>query len=350
MKRRFFPLGQEFRAIIYTASNSSQLICLSADGHSIWSFDALDGILNLVIGSSSSDKFTSIQMKNDVELLIGTFGGEIITKSLLNDSIINSKKYSEYPILSIHNENLFYDSQGKLFSNGKVILDDGILQPCRVLKSNEQLFFIKHSAIYIFDGRNDNFIMKLAVDEPVRVAELDQNDNLVICTDRSRLFTLDSLKLKEIDGKEEDEQADEQAAAAATDSSDSENEILDKSTTEQVFSLIKNPNAFELLLLKVDSVHKRVWFETVKITSSMNHNNITINPSETLQVACPLCDDNQQQTLPINTNSCSKGHPITICSQTNQLITIHCYKCRRCNCAFTTKPPTCPFCNSLITK
>ena len=359
IKRRFFPLEQEFRAIVYTGGDSVQLICLSADGKSIWSFDAIDGILKVVLQSSNC-KFTSIQMKNENDLLIGTFKGEIITKSLLNDSI-EILKYSEYPISSICRDLVhFLDSNGRLFYNEKVIFDDGILQPCRLLKSLNNLFLVKHSSIYIFNLITNEFITKLSLNHVICAVELDQNGNLVICTDRGQLFTLDGLlfKLKEIEGKnlietQESDSDEEETAELEEDSDDSEVETtLHKS--ERIFSLIKNPNSSEILILKVDSIHKRAWIEEILISSSSSpksNNRITFNPFDTFSINCPLCNETeQQQTLSLNVNSCLKGHPITICSQTKHLIITKCYKCRNCNCAFTRNPKTCPYCNGLITK
>lgn len=354
-KRRFFPLEQEFRAIIYTAGNSVQLIGLSADGQSIWSFDAIDGILKL-LHQNANCKFTSIQMKNDTELLIGTFKGEIITKSLLNDST-ETRKYSEYPISSICTDLIhFLDSNGRLFSNEKIIFDDGIIQPCRILISSNNLFLVKHCSIYIFDPKTDEFITKLTLSQLICAAELDHIGNLVVCTDRGQLFTLDgSFKLKEIDGKNlietQESESDGEEAEAEEDSDDSDAENLDKS--EIVFSLIKNPNKSEILILKVGSIHKRAWIEEILVSCPEPSNNqitLTSPPFDTFNVICPLCNGkDQQQTLSLAVTSCLKGHPITICSQTGNLIITKCYKCRNCTCAFLKNPLKCPFCNGLIT-
>lgn len=338
-------MEQEFRAIIYTATNSSELICLSADGQSIWSFDAIDGILKLVL-QSATDKFTSIHMKSGTELLIGTFNGEIITKSLQTDDLQDTKKYSEFPILEICNE-YFFDSQGRLFSDEKIIFDDGILQPCRILKSSKHLLLVKHASIYIFDS--NEFVTKLTHNELLSAAELDQNGNLIICTDRGSLLTLDGLKLKDLNLKAETQESDDENEENAEDSEDSDQEISDKS--ERIFSLIKHPNTAEILILKVDAINKRAWIEEASI-SGVTSNTKTLPKTkltaDTADVTCPLC--NELQNLLISTNSCLKGHPITICSQTKQLIIKKCYTCRSCNSSFTTNPKTCPYCKGLITK
>lgn len=352
MKRRFFPLEQEFRAITYTSPNSVQMICLASDGHSIWLFDALEGNLKLLF-ERSTDKFTTIQMKNETELLIGTFNGEIVTKSLQNDSL-ESQKYSEFPIISICNDlNHFFDSQGRLFSNGKVISDDGILQPCRLLKSLDNLFFVKHCSIYIFDN-NDKHLKTTQTTGLICAAELNQEGNLIISTATSQIFLLDGdFNLKELSKNNSEAQEDsEDENGDSQDESDLETEDLTKS--EQVYSLIQSPNSSDMLVLKVDSINKRSWIETISAsasaTSQTPNNHTSDTPHQTAKIICPLCCDKKQQTLPLNTSKCTKGHPITICAQTGNLITTKCFRCRDCSCAFSTNPETCPFCKGLITK
>lgn len=280
-------------------------------------------------------------MKNETELFIGTFNGEIITKSLIDDSK-DIKKYSEYPILGISSDYYFFDSQGRLFHNEKIIFDDGILQPCRILKSSKHhLLLIKHASIYIFDSQNDKFISKITHNEILSAAELDQNDNLIVCTDRGNLLILDDFKIKALD-KSSQESDDENSE----DFEDSDKEISDKS--ERIFALIKNPNAAEILILKVDSINKMAWLEEISVNILTSNTKTIPNVKLTANVTCPLC--NELQSLLINTNSCLKGHPITICSLTKQLIIKKGYKCRSCNCSFTTNPKTCPYCKGLITK
>jgi hypothetical protein len=248
----------------------------------------------------------------------------------------------------------FFDSQGRLFSNEKIILDDGILQPCQILKSSKYLFLLKHSSIYIFDSKNnDEFITRLRHDHLITgAAEMDFNDNLLVCTDRGIILTLEGLELKfnKIKMKQEsDDENDEDFEFG--DSSDQE--ISPNSESISIFNLIRNPNYPEILIFKLDSFHKKAWIDQIPISSSHLKIKKSLSPplpnfNITAHIVCPLC--NESQNLLLNSNSCLNGHPITICSLTKQLITTKCYKCRGCNCAFITNPKSCPYCRGLITK
>lgn len=354
MKRRFWPLPHDLRAILYTAPNQTTLIGLSSDGRFIWLLDTLEQNIELIVESTEQhDKFTCIRMKDPETILIGTFKGTLITKSLKTEkSDYDTRKISSNPITLIIDENFQVDSSGRLFYKNQIILNDEILQPCALLRSEKFIYFLKHRNIYIINKNNGNKefninTVKLEQNGYICAAELDFNGALYFCTDSGEVYYLEieTFKPKLLNSSNSSDSAD------VSDGSDEDEESSTK--TEKILSLIQNPNnQSELLLLKIDPVNKRSWFDFFKIDVIEKPRSDPIVPElELILIKCPLCADNEIQSLKLNASFCFHGHPITICSQTKKLIeSLNCFRCRACKAVYSEQPSFCQFCSNLITK
>lgn len=351
MVRRFFPLEMEFRAIIYTTNNRTTLIGLAANGHSLWLVDALDGTAVALLQNSST-KFTSIAMKNETTVLVGSFEGGICELSIVTGVMSNRRNVSDSPIVLLHNESTFADSNGHLFVNDKLVLDDGILQPCALLESNEIIYYIKHSSVHIYNLNTGSLESVTLSSSVFCAAELYSDNQLILCTDSNQLYILDSndLKLKEYNTNDSIE------SESDSDREDEEDENVDDSrdNSDRIFSLILSPKSNnDLLLLKVNTTTKLARLETIQTSRAAVTSDTNCVVTDKVNILCPLCQDIQSQSVLLNSKVCNSGHPIAICAQSKLLINDHLetYRCRSCHLAYSSNPQSCLQCpSSLITK
>ena len=320
------------------------------DGKSVWLIDTFQGTGEKILSCEKREhKFTTIRMKDDETILIGTFNGSIILKTTENTHQI----VSDSSISHILDEACFADVNGRLYFDNQIVIDDGVLQPCALLQSKYHIYFVKHRTIYVLVGRKLPVkSVTLETSGYFCAAELDYSGILYACTDTGELLSFDPVEPFRLKSHKSDAEIESDTSDA--DDSSSEEESTVKS--ERILSLIQNPNdSSELLLLKSNPANKNAWFEYISIPhSETDHSPVHIPDFETIPVACPLCDHhpNQQQQLKLNASSCSTGHPITVCCLTKNLIESpsSCFRCRNCNASYSIYPPFCQFCNNLITK
>lgn len=378
MIKRFYEAEEEFRAITFTSKNQTKLIGITADGKSIFLIDTLEGSIKLLLDTiaTATNKFTSISMKNDTNILVGTFSGEVIEISIENNNIkiIEKKKTkSLLPILFIFDAGTFVDSQGRLFVNDKLILDDEILQPVALLESNSIFYFVKHSSIHIYDTKNEKLTSFNSPNLIFCAAEFDQNNQLVLCTICNQLYIFDSnqMKLKEFDCDDSDDLEEDLERESEPEDLNSESHDFDGKNC-RILGLIKSPDQVsDLIVLKVDEAKKEAKLEIIKSKCipgtqlSTTNTAITTNnardstttatttadtAADSASIVCPLCQTTQN--IPLKSKTCTNGHPITICYNSKTLINTHfqTYRCRSCHLAYSENPQSCVRCGSLITK
>lgn len=432
MKRRFLSPLPEFRSILYTSPNSVTLVCLSSDGKCIFLLCTLQGSLKVLYRinpnykdkdneSLSNDKITAIKVVKGDRLVYGTFNGHIKIINLktgdhIEDEkeIIDNPNQSNHhqPILQIANENVHVDSDGKLFVNGIIVLDDRILQPCSLFIEDKNeihsIYLVKFRTIYryeILSKHLQTFNLDSSVYGYFCASELfiENIDNvvnnadtfnfktsLVLITDQGELFTLSSESdtnktfsiKKMISSTQSLEQSPSQSPSQDDNESESESENDDsdyanendtespeKSDQFRIFGLIKYPwgnkNNNHLIKLNVNLLQKRAHVEVIKY--GINNINISSDCEDVIvefplvNVVCPLCTSvsssssssstTTTQTLPLNTLNCLQGHPLTICSLSATLIpSITSFRCRSCRAAYSCNPSQCHFCPGLLTK
>lgn len=362
MRRRLLAnLQTEFRAIIYTAANRTSLVGLAADGKSIWLIETVDGSAELLL-TKEDDKFTCIRMKQDTEnILIGTLKGSLLTFSLKE----HEQKLlftHDQPISLLLDENCFADAKGRVVFKNQIILNDGILQPCALFQDSNTIYFVKHRTVYIFSIEQKSLVSCASIEQGSEdsfyfcAAEMDSNGSLFVVTDTGNVLLLHnqeiSYELKQLN-LEKGDLADFEGIEDETNVED-DNEGESIPQTEKILSLIRNPACkSELLLLKSDPANKRAWFETIHSSKTSD----TVEPGtnlpefELVQVSCPLCINTEPQNLRLNASKCINNHPITICSLTKiRLDSWQCFRCRKCNAAFSLRPSFCNFCLNLIKK
>ena len=356
MKRRFWPTI-DFRAIHYLAPNRVELLALEANGEAIWLFESLTGALKPFWADSTAN-VTAITVLDDCQILLGTFDGRLIKLNEAGESQLIAQ--IDCPLLLIANEDAFVDSSGRLYWKSRVVLDDGVLQPCGLFlsKSAFSLFLIKHRTIYTFNILSESVSsVKLDSDGVFCAATLLNHRILLLATDSNHFYTFDHAEgyLKRINALESDSSDSE-----SSNSDDSESETISESKTislksERIFSIITNQTQNDPIVLKVDSIHKRAWLESVKLTCEFVKTINQIPPItitfEKVPVICPLCPNSRPQTLPLNSSKCSKGHPLTICAIKKEIVSdLNVFRCRNCNAAYSCNPFTaCIFCSSLLT-
>lgn len=358
LKRRYWPLPSiEFRAIAFLAPNSVELVALAADGKSLWLFDGLTGALK-PLWRDETLKVTAIRVLDSGLILFGTFDGRLLKLSSKGSEAIVLSRIDD-PILFIADEDSFVDSAGRLVWKSKVVLDDGVLQPSGLFHSKKgcsSLLLIKHRTIYAFDTAKRSLKTARLECEGVFCAAALLNDGILfVSTDSGAHFTFDPAdgSLKQI-SSEESEDDDSENDQVESDLESAVESAANSVKSERIFSVIQNQN--DALVLKVDSIHKHAWLETVKL----NNTDGPVSSSSkaipavlgTVQVICPLCSDSRPQSRPLNASQCSNGHPLTICSMTQEITSeIGVFRCRDCNSAYSTNPSAaCNFCSGLLTK
>ena len=338
------------------APNSVELLALAADGKSLSILNALTGELS-PFWRDESIEITSIAIFKDGVVLFGTFDGRIFRMSKAASSVtqINSTAV-DCPVLFIESAECFVDSAGRLHWHSKIVLDDGVLQPCGLFhsKSTSSLLLVKHGTIYSFNTADSSLkTVKLDAGSVFCAATLLNDETLFASTDSGDHFTFDltegSLKRISTELPESDD----------SDSEESDSEIFIESKissvkSERIFAVLPNQN--DALVLKVDSTLKRAWIETIKLPNNRaivddKQGKVPIE-FEKVQIICPLCADSRSQSLPLNSSKCSEGHPLTICSiEKGPCRDVSVFRCRECNAAYSSIPSgACGFCNSLLTK
>ena len=349
LKRRFWPTSIEFRAIHYLAPNSVELLALEANGQTVWLFNTLTGEMKH-FWSDSTLEITAICLAKDY-LLMGTFDGRILKYSDSQAQLINQ---IDCPILLIVDQGTFADSSGRLYHKSKLILDDGVLQPCGLFlsKSTNSLILVKHRTIYLFNTVNESMNTLNLDSEGVFSAATLLNDKiLLVATDSGLLYTVDptEFRLQPL----ESELSDDSDESESEENSDTETDlklVANSVKSERIYSIFAQNNT--PIVLKVDSIHKRAWLEHIKFP--LNHvarKQASPLNFEMIPVICPLCTDSFAQSLPLNASKCSKGHPLTICAIKKELInSVHVFRCRDCKVAYSTNPhSSCKFCSGLLT-
>lgn len=420
MKRRFLSPLPEFRSILYTSHNSVTLVCLSSDGQEIFLLCTLQGTLKSlykIINSIKTDKnsnckITAIKVVEGDRLVVGCFDGQIkiiniFTGELIEDEkeVIDTSKtefQSSQPILQIATENVYADSDGKLFVHGRVVLDDGILQPCSLFidekgDSNSRcIYFVKFRSIYKYrldqslHLNSSEKLQRFALDPSINgyfcaseflVKKTDSDSfkpSLVVITNQAELFTLietnNTWSLQRLSSTPT-QSLEQSPSLVSSDGSDSEDEdengnnsdYLNENDTEssekgdhfQVFGLIKCPSSTDLLILNVNnSIQKRAHLKVIKGESDENSDSSLMNRGSIefplVSIICPLCPSGLPQDLLLNTKNCLQGHPLTICSQSAALNpSVTSFRCRSCNAAYSptiNHPSKCQFCPGLLTK
>ena len=349
LKRRFWPTSIEFRAIHYLAPNSVELLALESNRQTVWLFDTLTGEMK-PFWSDSTLEITAICLAKDY-LLLGTFDGQIIKYSASQAQLITQ---IDSPILLIVDQGIFADSSGRLYYKSKLILDDGVLQPCGLFlsKSTNSLILIKHRTIYLFNTVNETMNTLNLDAEGVFSATTLINDKLLfVATDSGNFYTVDptDFRLQPL----ESELSDESDESESEENSDTETEIkfvTNSVKSERIYSVFAQNNT--PIMLKVDSIHKRSWLEHIKFPlNPVIHKQRSPLNLEMVPVICPLCTDSLAQSLPLNSSKCSKGHPLTICVIKKELVnSVHVFRCRDCKAAYSTNPhSSCKFCSGLLT-
>ena len=416
MKRRFLAPLPEFRSILYTSSNSVTLVCLSSDGRCIYLLCTLQGTLKVLhkINNDneriSSDKITAIKVVKGDRLVYGTFNGQIKIVDLKTGNVIEDENRARYnsdqPILQIANENVHVDSDGKLFVNGLIVLDDGILQPCGLFIDDKSeihsIYLVKFRTIYkyeILSKQLQTFNLDSSVCgyfcaieifiESIDGSAVNYADTftfkttfLILITDQGELFALSSdnddnetFSIKKISSSQSLEQCPSQDdnesesenenenddSEYANENNDTESSFEKKIDQYRIFGLIKYPRGNEkynnhLIKLNVNLLQKRAHLEVIKHGISINNNisDDVIVEFPLVKVVCPLCtsaSSTRTQTLPLNTLSCLQGHPLTICSlSATPIPSITSFRCRSCGAAYSCNPNRCHFCPGLLTK
>lgn len=362
-RRRFFPTAKlecEFRAVCWSPSVlptlGSVLACVSVDGRDVRFFDPVDSRLTTILPPllsphHPSNRITAMAWEEQETLLFGTHGGQRIALNVCTGAT-TQQSLSTAPILCVSG-NAAVDARGRLFVNGVLRLDDGIMQPS-FLAATSPLVMCKLRTVYwVEDDGHDVNTQQLALETGVIVAASRLHDGLLVATDTGGLYTVNR------NGSWPFLPTTSSVPSFADESHVTEDETEEDATegVERTLAVATHGNMLALVKTTESARQARIELHQIdtalaapELQEPLNTERSTYQqPADQKLVSCPLCGDDKKQSLSVLADSCMSHHPITICSTTQTRIdTPSCFRCRVCKRAFSIRPPSCTFCHGPI--